>query len=595
MTTLEFNNKDVEARVKEWTAEPYDAATREEIGALANAGQKDELMDRFYQTLAFGTGGLRGKLGAGTNRMNSYIVARATQGLATYVREHREKGGPLRAAIAHDSRNRSREFAETTAEVFAGNGFEVFISPELRPTPYLSFAVRHLNCHTGVVITASHNPKEYNGYKAYWDDGSQVVPPHDKGIIVEVNKVVSDDQVKRIPFKEAVAQGRIIIMGEEMDEAYLKAILKQRYDDEVIRRNGPRMVFTPLHGVGGTLAPKAFEMWGFGDVLFEEEQMKPNGNFPTAASPNPEEGAALDRAIKLAQKEKGELVLATDPDADRLGIAVLHEGKYRLMTGNQVASLMINFVIEQSIQRKLVSGKPGVATTIVSSPLIQKVAEGHGAECPLVLTGFKWIAEVARRWEAKPGSPQFLMGTEESYGYLVGDHCRDKDGIVAACVVGEMAALAKSKGRTLVDDLYELFSRHGIHHEWQVSITMPGMSGAERMKAILDQVQSNPPREVGGRKVVRYANYRSGEVFQGGKKTGETGLPKSDVFIFDLEDGSRGIVRPSGTEPKIKFYFFLCDRNAPKGSAAIAKAEQELQSRAKEFEQQFFKAIGYEG
>lgn len=594
MANFTFDSKEVQDRIKEWTAAPYDEATRKELEALLAGGQKDELLDRFYQTVAFGTGGLRGKLGAGTNRMNAYIVARATQGLATYVKAHTDKAGPLRVAIAHDSRHRSREFAEATAGVFAANGFEVFISPELRPTPYLSFAVRHLGCHTGVMVTASHNPKEYNGYKVYWHDGSQVVPPHDKGIITEVNKVVSEAQVKRIAFADGVAQGKIHIMGKDIDDAFLAAVLKQRFSPETIRANDPKIVYTPLHGVGGTMVPKALEQWGFRNITLEPEQMKPNGDFPTAASPNPEEGAALDRAVTLAKKVGAELVLATDPDADRLGIAVAHKGEFPLLTGNQTAALVVDYIIEQNVKAGRVQGKPGVVTTVVTTPLVQKVAHARGAECPLVLTGFKWIAEEIRAW-AKPGRPKFLMGTEESYGYLIGDHVMDKDAVVASCVVAEMAAHAKAEGKTLVDKLHDIYEKLGVHYEFQKSITLPGVAGAAKIQEILDGVRRNPPTAIGGVPVVRFANYESGDIFEKGVKIGTTGLPKSDVFMFDLEGGTRGIVRPSGTEPKIKFYFFMCDASAPGKNGTIEDRIAKLAKQAPGFEKDFLAAIGYKG
>jgi phosphoglucomutase len=592
MSAINFANNQVEARIKEWTNSPYDQATRDEIAALLAAGKKDELEDRFYKPLEFGTGGLRGKLGAGTNRMNSYVVARATQGLANYVRAHATRPGPLRAAIAHDSRHRSREFAETAAGVFAANGIIVHISPELRPTPYLSYAVRELGCHTGIMVTASHNPKEYNGYKVYWDDGSQVIPPHDEGIITEVNKVTGDDLVKRVSFEEGVAKGLIKVMGDEMDEAFLDAVLLQRFDKEIIRKHQPTIVYTPLHGVGGTMAPRALAMWGFEKVLPEPEQMKPNGDFPTAASPNPEEGAALDRAIQLARREQSELVLATDPDADRLGIAVRHAGEYHLVTGNQVSALLCDFIIRNRQKLSPAGTKFGVVTTVVTSPLVQKVANGLGAECPLVLTGFKWIADMMRKWIAKPGSPAFLYGTEESYGYLIGNHTRDKDGIVAACAVAEMTAHAKSHGRTLIDELHELYRQHGVHFEWTKSVTLPGIAGAEKIKAILNAIRANPPRVIAGRDVTRFSRLDTGEVFENGRPAGRLDLPASDVFLFDLRDGSRVIVRPSGTEPKIKFYFFLCDPTRRGNLDEVKAAYIQLEKLVPDFEARFLKTIG---
>lgn len=588
---MEFENAEIARLVAEWTSEKYDDATRGELQKLIDAGNKKELEERFYMPLKFGTGGLRGKLGAGINRMNSYIVARATQGLANYVKAHAEKPGPLRAAISRDSRHRSREFAETAAAVLAANGFYVHIAPEIRPTPYLSFAVRHLGCHTGIMVTASHNPKDYNGYKVYWDDGSQVVPPHDNGIIDEVEKISDDSQVSRMRFDEGVAKGMIKVMGDEMDRAFLDAVMRERHDPQVIAEHGPKIVYTPLHGVGGTMAPKALAEWGFKKVLPEPEQMKPDGDFPTAASPNPEEGAALERAVALAEREDADLVLATDPDADRLGIAVRHKGKMHLMTGNQVCSLLADFILTRRKQ-EAPGEKLGIVTTVVTSPLVQKVAHGHGAECPLVLTGFKWIATVIREWEAA-GTPDFLYGTEESYGYLIGKHCRDKDAIVACCAVAEMAAHARKEGKTLVDKLMDIYAQHGVHHEWQKSVTLPGREGAEKIAAILDEVRENPPKKVGDRDVVRFQRLDTGDVFENGKKAGKLDLPPSDVFIFDLSDGSRGIVRPSGTEPKIKFYFFAVAKDGVRDAESAAKKQEELAAGAAAFEKQFLDAIGF--
>lgn len=595
MTDLKFDNPEVSQRVEEWASGAYDEATRREVQGLIEAGEKQELEDRFYKALEFGTGGLRGKLGAGINRMNQYIVARATQGLANYVKAHAEKKGPLRAAISHDSRHRSREFAEVTAEVLAANGFYVHISPEIRPTPYVSFAVRQLGCHTGIMVTASHNPKEYNGYKCYWDDGSQVVPPHDKGIIEEVGQITSDEQVKRIKFDDGVAQGLIKVMGDEMDNAFLDAILWQRRDAEIIHEHAPRLVYTPLHGVGGTLMPKTFEKWGFKKASYEPEQMKPDGDFPTCASPNPEEGAALDRAIQLAEEENADLVLATDPDGDRLGIAVRHKEKFHLVTGNQLCALLAEFILKHCRDKTEAYLKPGIVTTVVTSPLVKKIADAHEAACPLVLTGFKWIASVMREWEAQEEGPEFLYGTEESYGYLIGQHCRDKDGLVAACATAEMAAHARKDGKTLLDLLYELYQRFGVHHEWQKSVVMPGMDGAKEMEGILDRVRSNPPSEVGGTGVVRFTRLDTGEIYENGKKAGDAGLPKSDVFLFDMADGNRAVVRPSGTEPKIKFYFFLCEKKQMDSLEEVERAYTELKKKAPDFEGAFLKAIGYEG
>ena len=592
MTVPALDKPDIKALYEEWTSASYDEKTRAELQALAEAGASDELEDRFYRTLEFGTGGLRGKIGAGTNRMNTYIVARATQGLASYIKQHADKPGPHGAVISHDSRHRSREFAETAACVFAANGINVHISPDIRATPWVSFAIRHLNAHTGIMVTASHNPKEYNGYKVYWDDGSQVVPPHDKGIIAEVNKVTNDSMVQRMDFEEGRRKGLIHVLGEEMDKAFLEAVRKQQRRPADTAGSDLKLVFTPLHGVGGLLVPRALEEWGFSHVICEPEQSKPDGDFPTAASPNPEEGAALERAIELARREGADLVLATDPDCDRVGIAALHEGEYRLFNGNEVCALLADYVLENTPAEQLKGKRPGIVSTIVSTPLVKKIADAHGADCALVLTGFKWIAKQMRDWEAEKNGPVFLYGAEESYGYLIGPHCRDKDAVVASCAIAEMAAVERKRGRTLVDRLYALHADHGVHLEWQKSITMPGMQGAEQIRGILEAVRNDPPDRVGDAKVLRFARFDTGEVFEEGKRVGATGLPKSDVFLFDLECGRRAVVRPSGTEPKIKFYFFL---GAPAEEGDAAETLGKLRREKSGFQADFLKAIGYAG
>jgi len=507
--------RDIKALIRTWTSEDFDPSTRREIQQLIDKGEEKELEDRFRCDLEFGTGGMRGLLGAGTNRMNIYTVSWATQGLANYVQRHATRSGPLRAVIAHDSRHGSREFAETTAGVFAANGFIAHVFEALRPTPLLSFAVRRLGAHTGVVITASHNPKEYNGYKAYWDDGSQVVPPHDKGIIEDVRKVTESGRFKKLDFQEGVARSQIQLLGKEMDRLYIEAIRVQRLQTEVMADivRDFRIVFTPLHGTGGTLAPRALEDWGFEKVFTVEEQMKPDGDFPTAKSPNPEEGAALEKGIELARQVGAELVLATDPDADRLGIAVRHDGDFHLVTGNQLAALLGDYLFGRRQAGGKMPDKPGMVTTIVTTPLVPVVAAAYGVACPEVLTGFKWIADVARRWEnGQSGAFTFLYGTEESYGYLVGDHARDKDGIVAACVTAEMAAWHRSEGRSLIDAIRGLWARHGVHLDWQKSIYFEGAEGDERIKSIIRGLKEDPPRKIGPFTVERITRVDTGEI-----------------------------------------------------------------------------------
>lgn len=592
---LKFSAPVIAERIRLWASAEFDDATRAEIDALIEAGDTDELEDRFYCTLAFGTGGLRGVVGAGTNRMNSTIVSQATQGLATYVKEHAEKPEALAAAIAHDSRHTSREFAETAAAIFAANGFKVYISPEIRPTPYLSFVMRRLGCATGVVVTASHNPKQYNGYKVYWDDGSQVVPPHDMGIVAEVGKIESMKQVSAIGYDEGVADGRIVVLDKEMDLAYLEAVKLQTYAPKIIADNPIKIVYTPLHGVGGTMVPAALADWGFTDVHPEPEQMKPDGDFPTAASPNPEEGEALERAIALAKEIEADLVLATDPDADRLGIAIAHQGEFRLVTGNQLAFLICDYVLRQAKASGKLPAKPGVVSTIVTTPLVGEIARSHGAVYADVLTGFKWIAQQIRDWEESDPDIEFIYGTEESYGYMIGRHCRDKDGIVASCVTAEMAAWARSEGMTLLDYAESLYLKFGPRVEWGTSVFMTGQEGAEKIRAIMERIGSDPPKTVGGIRVQRRTHVETGKIYDGqsGEEIGELALPSSNVVLFDLEDGSRAVARPSGTEPKIKFYFFLAGE-AQEDITGVRSCLAKLEASRPEFEKAFFEALGLE-
>jgi phosphoglucomutase len=593
--------RDIQSLIRHWTSDAFDEATRKEIRQLVEANDTKELEDRFRCDLEFGTGGMRGLLGAGTNRMNIYTVCWAAQGLASYVKANAEKPGPLRAVIAHDCRHGAREFAEACAGVFAANGFIAHVFEELRPTPELSFAVLRLEAHTGIVITASHNPKQYNGFKAYWDDGSQVVPPHDKGIVREVKRVAESGEVQRMDFQQGVARGLIHVMGKEMDRLYLDAIRAQRLDADLIKRMADRfkIVFTPLHGTGGTLAPAALADWGFTRVFPVEKQMVPDGDFPTAKSPNPEEGAALEMGIELAREVGAELVLSTDPDADRLGIAVLHEGEYRLVTGNQLCALLADYMFSRRQALGTMPPKPGMVTTIVTSPLVPTLAAHYGVACPLVLTGFKWIAEIMRRWaNGTDGAYSFLYGTEESYGYLIGTHCRDKDGIVAACVTTEMAAWHREQGRSLIDALHRIWGRHGVHIEWQKSVYHEGADGARRIQAIIQGLKEKPPRQIGSYAVEKITRVDTGEILDAatGKCIGRVDLPKSDVIIFDLSGGAQVIARPSGTEPKIKFYFFLRETEPPAGedatAAEIQGRYQRLSQSRQEFQAAFLREVG---
>ncbi len=592
--------RDIQALIKHWTSDAFDEATRKEILALIEAGNEAELTDRFRCDLEFGTGGMRGIRGAGTNRMNRYTVSWAAQGLANYLTRHAERPGPLRAVIAHDSRHGAREFTETVAGVLAANGIISHVFEQLRPTPELSFAVRRLGAHTGVMLTASHNPKEYNGLKCYWDDGSQVIAPHDKGIVEEVVKVAASGAVHCMDFQQAVARGLVQYLGKEMDEMFIEALRAVRIHPELAaapQANLP-IIFTPLHGTGGTVALAALEDWGFRRVFPVEAQMKPDGDFPTAVSPNPEEGAALEMAIALARQKEAELVLATDPDADRLGTAVRHEGEYHLISGNQLCALLADYIFGQRQATGTMPANPGMVTTIVTSPLVPAIAAHYGVACPLTLTGFKWIAEKMRLWEnGEDGAHEFLYGTEESYGYLIGRHCRDKDGIVASCVAAEMAAWHRAQGRTLLDALYSVWARFGAHVEWQKSITLKGAEGAEKIRQIIADLKANPPRRIGDYAVERITRVDNGEILdvKQGKPVGRVNLPKSDVILFDLEGGARVVARPSGTEPKIKFYFFLRELEPAgerAGNAEVLRRYAALAARREALQKAFLSIAG---
>ncbi|MCC7400306.1 MAG: phospho-sugar mutase [Chitinophagaceae bacterium] len=537
----------IQAKVNTWLNGDFDQATKDEIIRL----QKEEpavLADAFYKDLEFGTGGLRGIMGVGTNRMNKYTVGMATQGYANYLKQYFPGG--VKVAIAHDSRNNSRFFAETAAHVFAANGIKVFLFEDLRPTPELSFAIRHLKCQGGVVCTASHNPKEYNGYKAYWDDGSQLVPPHDKNVIREVQKIVSVNDVKWTG-----NDSNITITGKEIDEAYIEMVKGLSVYPEVISRHSDlKIVYTPIHGTGIKLVPQVLERFGFKNVSVVEEQKTPDGNFPTVVYPNPEESEAMSFGLKLAEKTDADILCGTDPDADRIAIGVkdLH-GKWVLMNGNQTAVLAFNYLIEARKTKGIAKPNDMVITTIVTTSMIGRIAQANGVACYHVLTGFKWIADLIRQKEKKEN---YIIGGEESFGLMIGDKIRDKDGISAVALLCEMAAYEKEKGRSLYEKMIDLYVQYGFYKEQLVSITKKGMDGQQQIAAMMETYRKNPPASINGSAVLKLLDYE----LQKGKnlKTGEEWkieLPKSNVLQFILEDGTSISARPSGTEPKIKFYF----------------------------------------
>ncbi|MDO1445954.1 phospho-sugar mutase [Rhodocytophaga aerolata] len=544
----------IRSKIDTWLTGNYDDDTKKEIQQLLDAGNETELSDAFYKALEFGTGGLRGTIGVGSNRMNKYTVGMATQGLANYLKQS-FPGEQIKVAIAHDSRNKSDYFARITADVFSANGFKVYFFKELRPTPELSFAVRHLGCHSGVVITASHNPKEYNGYKAYWNDGAQMISPHDKNVIKEVEKIQSVDEVK---FNRV--ESNIELIGEEIDKVYIDKILSLSISKEAIKRQKDlKIVFTPIHGTGITLVPNVLEKMGFTNVTVVQEQATPDGNFPTVVYPNPEEKEAMSLAVKKAEELDADLVMATDPDSDRVGIAVKnHHGKFQLMNGNQTGSLLIYYMLRAWKEAGKITGKEYVVKTIVTTDLIDKMAESFGVECFNTLTGFKYIAGIIRELE---GKKQFIAGGEESYGYLVGDFVRDKDAIVSCAMIAELVAYAKDKGVSLFDMLMEMYQQYGCYYETLVSLTKKGMTGAQEIKQMMTDLRNNPPKTINGSPLVALLDYdnRVKTDIQTGK-TSPMEFEKSNVLQFITADGSKISARPSGTEPKIKFYFSV---NAP--------------------------------
>jgi phosphoglucomutase len=545
-------NATIENNVNAWLQGNYDEAIKSAIRALQS--NENELADAFYRSLEFGTGGLRGIMGVGTNRMNKYTVGMATQGFANYLKKT-YGDAPVRVVIGHDSRNNSRFFAETTANVFAANGIQVFLFEALRPTPELSFAIRHLGCQAGVVCTASHNPKEYNGYKAYWNDGGQLVPPHDKNVIKEVEAITNVDDVKW-----SGGEANITLIGKELDEAYLDMLKGLSvYPEVVAQQHNLKIVYTPIHGTGIMLVPQALKAFGFTNVHIVEEQSTPDGNFPTVIYPNPEEKDAMNMGLQKAIALDADILCGTDPDADRVGIGVKnHKGEWVLMNGNQTLVLAFAYMIEARKSKGIAKANDMVASTIVSTEMVKTIAEKNNVHFHQVLTGFKWIAELIKE---KEGVEDFIVGGEESFGLMIGDKVRDKDSVSAVALLCEMAAYEKANGRSLYDKLIDLYIQYGFYWEELISITKKGMNGQQEIAEMMEGYRNNPPAEINGSKVVTLLDYQ----LQVGKNllTGESytlALPKSNVLQFITADGSKISARPSGTEPKIKFYFSV---NAP--------------------------------
>ena len=535
-------------KVEQWLAGNYDQATKDAI-TLMQSQSRDELADSFYRNLEFGTGGLRGIMGVGTNRINKYTIGMATQGFANYLNKT-YPNQKISVVVGHDSRNNARFFAETTAQVFAANGIKVFLFEALRPTPELSFAIRKLGAKAGVVCTASHNPKEYNGYKAYWNDGGQLVPPHDKNVITEVEAIQSIDDVKW----EGDATN-IELIGNSMDDDYTKMLQTLSVYPEVIaQQHDLKIVYTPIHGTGITLVPKVLAAYGFTNVHVVEEQSIPDGNFPTVHYPNPEETETMSMGLHKAKALDADIILGTDPDADRVGVGVKnHKGEWVLMNGNQTAVLAFAYMMEARKAKGIAKQNDMVITTIVTTAMINEVAKQNKVNCYNVLTGFKWVAELVKE---KEGKENYIIGGEESFGLMIGDQIRDKDAVSAVALLCEMAAYEKSKGRTLFDKMIELYVQYGFYYETLISITKKGMNGQQEIANMMEGYRQAPPATINASKVVTLLDY---ELQKGTNLlTGETwkiNLPKSNVLQFITEDGSKISARPSGTEPKIKFYF----------------------------------------
>jgi phosphoglucomutase len=557
-------------RAKDYIAREHDAGFRAEVEKLLAGADDKELEDRFYRDLEFGTGGLRGVIGGGYNRMNTLVVKSATQGLASYLIKafpDKAKAGKLSAAIAYDSRHYSAEFAEAAALIFAGNGIKTWLFSGLRPTPELSFAIRQLGCDTGIVVTASHNPSQYNGYKAYWNDGSQVIPPHDTGIIDEVNNVTT---LKEISRQEALDKGLLKIIDKEVDEPYQAMVKSRLFRPDLIKAKAGevKIVYTPLHGTGAMHVEKVLGDLGL-KVITVPEQREGNGDFPTVSFPNPEEAAALDMAIKLGTKEKADVVMATDPDADRFGIAVPNkQGSFTLVTGNQMGVLMADYIFLSLKELGKLPANAAMVNTIVTTGMQKRAARQYGVECFECLTGFKWIADIMRKWESgEDGAKTFVFGTEESYGYLVETEVRDKDGVSAAAITAEMTLYWRSKGKSLLDRLDELYHSCGYWQELGISKYFQGPQGPQIMKGIMDKYRSSPPATLGGIAIAKVRDLENGA----------EGLPPGDVLQFFLSDGTVVSARPSGTEPKIKFYASCCAEVGPGGlDAAKAEAARKL-------------------
>lgn len=538
-----------ENKAKEWLSSSFNEETRKEVQAMLDNSDKTELIDSFYKDLEFGTGGLRGIMGAGSNRMNIYTVGMATQGFANYLKKSFADKETISVVVGHDCRNNSRLFAETVAAIFSANGIKVYLFDDLRPTPEVSFAIRELKCQGGVNLTASHNPKEYNGYKAYWDDGAQVLAPHDKGIIDEVEKVKIED------VKFDANNDLIQIIGKEIDDLYLDRIKTLSIDPAVIERHKDlKIVYTPLHGAGRTLIPESLKRWGFEKVYTVKEQMVKDGNFPTIVSPNPENGEALTLALRDAKEIDADIVMASDPDADRVGMACKNDkGEWVLINGNQTCLIFLYYIITNRIKTGKMQPNDFIVKTIVTTELIKKIADKNHVEMIDCFTGFKWIAREIREFE---GVKQYIGGGEESYGFMAEDFVRDKDAVSAMCLLAEICAYAKDQGKTLYDLLMEIYLEYGFSHEFTVNVVRPGKTGADEIKQMMENFRNNPPKQLGDSPIVITKDFLKLEQTDANGNVTKLDMPDtSNVLQWFCENGDKVSVRPSGTEPKIKFYF----------------------------------------
>ena len=546
--------KSCEAKAEAWlSSSVYDAATQAEVRKMLDNPDKTDLVESFYQNLEFGTGGLRGIMGVGTNRMNIYTVGAATQGLSNYLNKNFKDLKQIAVVVGHDCRNNSRLFAEVSANIFAANGIKVYLFDDMRPTPEMSFAIRQLGCQSGIILTASHNPKEYNGYKAYWDDGAQVLAPHDKGIIDEVNKVGAED-IKVLHTVLDTANPLIEIIGEEIDKLYLDKIKTISIDPEAIhRQKDMKIVYTPIHGTGMMLIPRSLQLWGFENVNTVPEQMVKDGNFPTVVSPNPENAEALSMAIALAKKIDADIVMASDPDADRVGMACKDSnGEWVLVNGNQTCMIFLYYIIKNRIAMGKMKGNEFVVKTIVTTELIKAIADKNNVEMYDCYTGFKWIASVIRENE---GKKQYIGGGEESYGFLAEDFVRDKDAVSACSLLAEICAWAKDQGKTLFDVLMDIYVEYGFSLNHTVNVVKPGKTGADEIKQMMVNFRTNPPKELAGSEVVLTKDYQSLKATDNKGNVTDIAQPAtSNVLQWYTADGTKVSVRPSGTEPKIKFY-----------------------------------------